>query len=126
MFWRDTLKSQADVIYIQETHLLANDVPFLFHSTANIKRAGITIQIKASVFSTTRPQRQKFIFTMYTKLEKIHYPLVICSQQISFLWKTIHTQELNTLAAEEDLHDVLRYLLRTSLRLRKLNRVNTS
>lgn len=57
MFWRDALKSKADILCIQETHLLAEDThrlnhkkfPLSYHSTADSKRAGVTILIKDSI-----------------------------------------------------------------------------
>lgn len=57
IFWRDALKSHADVICIQETHLLATDThrlkhrkfPYIFHSTADSKWAGVTIIVRDSI-----------------------------------------------------------------------------
>lgn len=57
MFWGDAPKSRADGICIQETHLLDSDthrlkhkkIPFIFHSTADTKRAGVAILIKDSI-----------------------------------------------------------------------------
>lgn len=51
------MKSNADIIAIQETHLLAADThrlkhkrfPHVFHSVAKTKRAGVSILIKDSV-----------------------------------------------------------------------------
>lgn len=56
MLWRDVLKSQAKIICLQETHLLASDTyrlkhkkcPQSFHSTHTEKRAGVSIFIKDS------------------------------------------------------------------------------
>lgn len=57
MLGRDVVKSQADIVCIQETHLLNIDTnrlshkkfPTIFHSTADSKKAGVAIMIKDSV-----------------------------------------------------------------------------
>lgn len=73
MFWRDALKSQADVICPQETHLLESDThrlkhrkfPFIFHSSASTKRAGVSILVKDSIafqlLSVTSDSKGRFV-----------------------------------------------------------------
>lgn len=64
MFWREALKSQADILCMQESHLLASDThrlkhkkfPLTFYSTADTTRAGVWV---------FRPYLQSDFFTIY-------------------------------------------------------------
>lgn len=102
MFWRDAPKSQEDVICIQETHLLKDDVrrlkhkkfPFIFHSSVDSKRASAAILIKDTVTfqlnSSSIDPKGRYV-TLQCLINSREFTILSLyapnSQQISFLRK---------------------------------------
>lgn len=106
MLWRDICKSKADIVCLQETHLLAVDTPklkhkrfpFIFHSTSDQKRAGVTILIKDTIsfhlMSSIIDTKGRFIILKGTFNSKQYTILSLYapnSHQLSFIRKTIAT-----------------------------------
>lgn len=160
MLWRNVLKSHADIICLQETHFLATDLHRLkhkkcihsFHSTAPVKKAGVSIFVKDTVafqLSSTIDPKGRFII-INCMLNSIPYTLVSLyapnTRQKTFIKNTVtaakeirqgglivcgdfnavvdnredrsigsfrHAQEIHSIVAEEELHDVWRYLNNT-------------
>lgn len=104
VLWRDVIKSHADIICLQETHLLQQDTHrlkrknfiFVFHSFAEKKRAGVSILIRDSVafqlLSSTIDPKGRYIILQCT-LNSKNYTLLSLyapnSRQLPFLRKII-------------------------------------
>lgn len=104
--WRDVMKSQAEIICLQETHLTQPDVLRLkhklflhvFHSTFHLKKAGTAILIKHSMAFTPIESildpKGRYIILKYL-LNSSPYSLVSLytpnTRQLSFLRSVITT-----------------------------------
>lgn len=104
LMWRDAVKSKADIICLQETHLAPPDVirlkhkafPHIFHSSLNAKKAGTAILIKNSVAFSLIEQiadpKGRFIIVI-CEVNSIRFTIASIyapnKRQISFLRSTI-------------------------------------